>query len=220
MTLLHRHDSPWKSGVCGGHDSWPLQLCRGLPPPRLRSSLHAPCLPPSWVRAWLMGRQQGGGQSQAPKPGLLWPFPGGREEGLGWGRSGRWGWGRACVPSILTTLWCCQQSLLLRGCSGHHSRGAWGVWLALCLTWNPSCYSNTPLHVTAAPGPSSASAHTGTRAWALGVWPRSACMVRGGPAGSVSQGLPSAVGAAGLGRGRSSEHGCAADALPGVNSAT
>ena len=45
-------------------------------------------------------------------------------------------------------------------------------------------------------------------------------MVRGGPAGSVSQGLPSAVGAAGLGRGRSSEHGCAADALPGVNSAT
>lgn len=45
-------------------------------------------------------------------------------------------------------------------------------------------------------------------------------MVRGGPAGSVSQGLPSAVGAAGLGHGRSSEHGCAADALPGVNSAT
>ena len=43
--------------------------------------------------------------------------------------------------------------------------GAWGAWLVLCLTWNPSCYSNTPLHVTAAPGPSSASAHTGTCAW-------------------------------------------------------
>ena len=92
-------------------------------------------------------------------------------------QSGRWGWGRACVPSIPTTLWCCQQSVLLRVCSGHHSRGAWGVWLALCLTWNPSCYSNTPLHVTAAPGPSSASAHTGTRAW--GPWGLAQVCVRG-----------------------------------------
>ena len=124
-----------------------------------------------------MGRQQGGGQSQAPKLGLLWPFLGGREEGMGWRQSGRWGWGRACVPSIPTTLWCCQQSVLLRVCSGHHSRGAWGVWLALCLTWNPSCYSNTPLHVTAAPGPSSASAHTGTRAW--GPWGLAQVCVRG-----------------------------------------
>lgn len=165
------------------------------------------------------GQAAGRWAEPGPEAGPPAAFPGRAVGGAGVGAGWQVGWGRACMPSVPTTLWCCQQPLLPRGCSGHRSRGAWGAWLALCLTWNPSCYSNTPLRITAAPGPSSASAHTGTRAWGPGVWPRCACVVRGGPAGSVSQGLLSVVGAAGLGRGRSSEHGCAADALPGVNSA-
>lgn len=79
----------------------------------------------------------------------------------------------------------------------HHSRGAWGAWLALCLTRSPSCYSNTPPHATAALGPSSAFAHTGTRArgpWGLaqvrawGEAARARLCASGSPVGVVAHG--------------------------------
>lgn len=108
---------------------------------------------------------------------------------VGW-EKGMSGW-HPNRPLVLSAI------LLLRGHSGHHSRGAWGAWLALCLKRSPSCYSNTPPHATAAPGPSSAFAHTGTRArgpWGLaqvrawGEAARARLCASGSPVGVVAHG--------------------------------
>lgn len=108
--------------------------------PRDSGDLLAPSLPPSWERAWLTCRWLGGGE----------------------GRS-------LCTAGVLTALGAVSNPASPWPVLGVVLPGAWGAWLAFCLTWSPSCCNNTPMRVIA---PSRAflclglcGAHTGTCTW-------------------------------------------------------